>query len=73
MDERHFTRKEKRKYEKAYELDNKIHGVAVSELTEDDIKDLKHTYGETEEILRRRSAFMFINRIMIRRRKKHRN
>ena len=57
VDERHFTRKEKRKYEKAYELDNKIHGVAVSELTEDDIKDLKHTYGETEEILRREVSF----------------
>ena len=31
--------------------------MAVSELTEDDIKDLKHTYGETEEILRREVSF----------------
>jgi len=52
-----FTRKEQREFEEAYELDNKIHGVAVADLTEDDIRDLKHTYGETEEVLRREIGY----------------
>lgn len=52
-----FTRKEQREFEEAYELDNKIHGVTVADLTEDDIRDLKHTYGETEEVLRREIGY----------------
>lgn len=47
-----FTDKEIQTYSKDYELDSKLNGTEISELSLEDIAQIREKYGDTQEVLR---------------------
>ena len=52
MNEMKFSDKQLQDYTQDYEMDNKLYGQDISEITENDLKDIESEYGESEDVLR---------------------
>ena len=52
MNEMKFSDKQLQDYTQDYEMDNKLYGQDISEITENDLKDIESEYGKSEDVLR---------------------
>lgn len=62
VDTMDFSDKEILEYTKDYELDNKLNNTDISEITEQDIEEIKEEFGNSEEVIRLECRFYVYER-----------